>query len=243
MKALRQTLDEMARLLGVLSETAVRAFRPRDMEARRILFYGSLPALLVALAAYSLAALYQPPIETFLAPDAPREDAPMPEADLHKPVRDEPRRFRAGAYRPAIREGHASISIRDVAFLPEIDLVHVDDDRVWWESDHDTDDTEDDHLMHRAMEEPLRRLIELVHREGGVLKVQDAYRAEGVHARYSLHKQGRAVDLTCDELGLEKLAKLCWAAGFDWVYNENPKRGGAHVHASVRPDRAIANRD
>ncbi len=157
--------------------------------------------------------------------------------DLGRSVRAEPKRFPARTYMPKKRESEASGSIHEAPFFPSVDLVAVYDDRIWWESEHDTDDTEDDHLMHRAMEEALRRLIELVEKEGGTLKVQDSYRAEGVHAVKSLHKEGRAIDVTCDELGLEKLAKLCWAAGFDWVYNEAPQRGGAHVHASVRADR------
>ncbi len=90
--------------------------------------------------------------------------------------------------------------------------------------------------MHHAIETPLRLLIELVHREGGTLEIHDAYRPEGVHNARSLHKEGRALDMTCDELGLERLACLCWAAGFDWVYYEASARGGAHVHCSVKRD-------
>ena len=92
-------------------------------------------------------------------------------------------------------------------------------------------------LVFWSMEIPLRRLIELVDAEGGILKIQDTYRAEGVHNHRSLHKEGRAVDITCDELGLEKLSRLAWSAGFDWVYHEVPRNGGAHVHASVSPER------
>ncbi|MFC1452487.1 hypothetical protein ACFLSJ_03985 [Verrucomicrobiota bacterium] len=111
--------------------------------------------------------------------------------------------------------------------------MYIDDPRVWWESDNDDKDTEDDHSIHRSLEAPLRRLIELVHERGGALEVQDAYRAGGVHNPRSLHKEGRALDVTCDEMSLEDLAKLCWAAGFDWVYHED--RGtGPHVHCSVR---------
>lgn len=161
---------------------------------------------------------------------------PILPADLTKPIRDIPNRFRAGSKMPGAGEGATSTSISMVDFDPEWDLVQVDDARVWWESDNDKGDTENDHQVHWAMEEPLRRLIELVSKEGGTLKVQDSYRDEGVHASLSLHKQGRAVDLTCDELGLERLAALSWAAGFDWVYYEAPKRGGHHVHASVRPE-------
>lgn len=161
---------------------------------------------------------------------------PAPPYNLAQPVRDIPRRFPARTYLPKRREGAASVSIDQVAFNPDRDLIEVHDDRVWWESEHDVNDTENDHVIHRALEIPLRRLIELVSAEGGTLKVQDSFRPHGIHAPRSLHRQGRAVDLTCDELGLERLAQLAWAAGFDWVYYEAPRGGGHHVHASVRPD-------
>lgn len=149
-------------------------------------------------------------------------------------IREQPERFRANTYMPRQREGVTSGSIDLETFSAGRDLVFVDDPRVWWESDNDSSDTECDHSMYRSLELPLRRLIELVTQAGGRLKVQDAYRASGVHNPRSLHKEGRALDLTCDELGLEKLAKLCWMAGFDWVYHEAKSRGGAHVHVSVR---------
>ena len=161
-----------------------------------------------------------------------------PVRPLTMPVRDMPSRFPANTKMPAIREGIASVSINKVSFDPDRDLVRVEDDRAWWESEHDHGDIEDDHIMHRALEEPLRRTIELVCQEGATLKIQDCYRPahlDRIHSANSLHKQGRAADLTCDELGLEHLARICWAAGFDWVYHETPKRGGHHVHASVRP--------
>lgn len=158
--------------------------------------------------------------------------------DLTKPVRAIPDTFPANTRKPSRREGANSISIRHVPFDPLRDLIEIDDHRVWWESDNDHGDTENDHQFHRNMEVPIRRLIELVSAEGGTLEIQDSYRATGVHSPSSLHRQGRAVDLTCDELGLERLAQLTWAAGFDWVYYEAPKRGGHHVHASVRPDAA-----
>ena len=173
----------------------------------------------------------------YTTPEIVETDQPVWMKDLTQPVRDEPTRFRARSYKPNLREGKASGSIGTGAFLAKYDLVRVEDSRVWWESEHDKNDTEDDHIMHRSIEEPFRRLIELMDKSGGRLKVQDAYRDEGVHARKSLHKEGRALDLTSEGVSLEKLAKLCWAAGFDWVYYESPKRGGAHVHVSVRPTR------
>lgn len=164
-------------------------------------------------------------------------EIPIPEPiDYTKAVREIPSRFPARSKMPARGEGSTSVSIDQVRFDPNTDLVLVDDDRVWWESDNDKGDTENDHQVHHALETPLRRLIELVNAEGGTLKVQDSYRDKGIHSSRSLHKQGRAVDLTCDELGLERLAKLTWAAGFDWVYYEAPKKGGHHVHASVKPE-------
>jgi len=166
-----------------------------------------------------------------------KKQEPLEELDLTKPVRPEPKRFRARTHLPRANEGFASGPLNPKVFFPKYDLVSVDDDRVWWESEHDRNDTEDDHVMHRSLEEPFRRLVELTVQAGGTLKVQDTYRPSGIHARKSLHREGRAIDVTCDELGLEKLAKLCWAAGFDWVYYEAPRRGGAHVHCSVRHTR------
>jgi hypothetical protein len=176
-------------------------------------------------------------------PDVPADVEPIEELPaptrIDQPVRELLSKFPRRTRRPSFKEGTASVSIDEVSFDADRDLVLVFDDRVWWESDHDerSGDTEDDHLVHYALEESLRRVIELVVREGGTLEVHDAYRATGVHSPKSLHKQGRAVDLTCDELGLERLSILAWAAGFDWVYYEAPRRGGHHVHASVRPDR------
>lgn len=137
---------------------------------------------------------------------------------------------------PKLRESQASGSIDLASFSAGRDLKYVDDPRAWWESDNDKGDTECDHTVHRCIERPLLRLVNLVTEAGGKLKVQDTYRANGIHNPRSLHKEGRAIDITCDELGLERLAKLCWAAGFDWVYHETPSSGGYHVHVSVRRD-------
>lgn len=148
-------------------------------------------------------------------------------------IRPMPEQFPPGTYMPRAGEGATSGSIDLETFSAGRDLVYVDDPRVWWESDHDKGDYEDDHSMHRSIAGPFSNLVELVCRRGGTLKVQDAYRSYGVHSRRSLHKEGRALDLTCDEMSMEELAKLCWAAGFDWIYNENGK-SGAHIHCSVK---------
>lgn len=153
---------------------------------------------------------------------------------LTKPVRAEPEQFQPNTHMPPIREGLISGSIDLESFSPGRDLIHIDDPRVWWESDHDEGDDEDDHIIHKSLEIPLRRLIELVCECGGKLEVHDAYRPTGIHAQTSLHKEGRAVDVTCDEIPLEKLAKLCWAAGFDWVYYEAQNKNRAHIHCSVK---------
>jgi len=160
-------------------------------------------------------------------PAAPKE---------YKPVREIPKRFVRNTHLPHESESQASGSIDPNTFSAGRDLVYVDDKRVYWESDNDKNDDECDHSMHKSMEAPIRLLIELVYARGGTLEIQDSYRPSGIHNKRSLHKEGRAIDITCDELGLEKLACLAWGAGFDWVYYEASARGGAHVHCSVKRD-------
>ncbi|MFT5125742.1 MAG: hypothetical protein ACI9TH_001667 [Kiritimatiellia bacterium] len=169
--------------------------------------------------------------------DAPPPPPVVEVVDYSFPLRDEPPSFPLNKRWPANVETSISKAIDKVSFDPKRDLIHIDDDRVWWESDNDTGDTEDDHMLHWAMEDPFRRLVELMEQAGGKLKVQDVYRAEGVHAPKSLHKQGRAMDLTTanpDVVSLGRLAKLCVASGFDWVYFE--AKGGLHIHASITPE-------
>ncbi len=150
-------------------------------------------------------------------------------------VRAAPASFALGSSLPDERESRASGGIDLESFSAGRDLVYLDDPRVWWESDNDRGDSECDHSVHVNLREPLERLIELVARRGGTLKVQDAYRPEGVHSPNSLHREGRAVDLTGEGISIEEIACLAWAAGFDWVYHEKGnRRNGPHVHASVR---------
>lgn len=158
---------------------------------------------------------------------------------IDQPVRERLHQFKPNTCRPDGREGTVSGSI-DLDTFSEKWLAEIHDDRVWWESDHDRGDTENDHVMHKSMVEPFRRLVELVVAEEGSLEVHDAYRAKGIHSQRSLHREGRAIDLTCDDLGLERLAILCWSSGFDWVFYENKPKKGAHIHCSVRrkPDRS-----
>ena len=168
---------------------------------------------------------------------ANREPPAETAASLLRPVRPLPDRFPRNTHLPPLPEGRVSGSIDLGTFSPGRDLTYLEDERVWWESDSDTNDVEDDHSMHASLELPLRRLIELVDRRGARLKVQDAYRPTRIHNARSLHKEGRAVDVTCEDMPLEELAKLCWAAGFDWVYYEDRPAKGAHIHCSVRRDR------
>jgi hypothetical protein len=101
----------------------------------------------------------------------------------------------------------------------------------------------EDLLVHPAMVQPLTRLNGLVQAEwGGVVKlrVTDAYDSLLSHdplgfepaQRYSLHYEGRAVDLTTSPVDRSLYPRLCAmaiCAGFDWVHNET-----THCHASVQ---------
>ena len=158
-----------------------------------------------------------------------------------KPVyvpRPIPAKFPRNTHLPNTRESEASGGIVFSRFSAGRDLVYVDDRRVWWESEHDNEyDDEDDHSMHYAIVAPFRRLVEYVCASNATLKVQECYRATGIHHTKSLHKEGRALDLTAEGMDLETLAKLAWASGFDWVYYECPRKGGHHIHASVKWER------
>ena len=170
-------------------------------------------------------------------PPAPELHEPLTmtaPSEIILPLRQPPATFPAGTYLPREKESAVSGAIDLGSFSAGRDLTYVEDDRAWWESDNDSNDTECDHTVHRSMRVPLERVIQLVAERGGTLKVQDTYRPALIHNARSLHKEGRAVDLTCNEIPLEELAKLCWQAGFDWVYNEKGTRSnGPHVHASV----------
>ena len=155
-------------------------------------------------------------------------------SEVAMPLRQAPASFPVGTYLPKQRESEASGAIDLGTFSPGRDLTYIEDDRVWWERDNDSGDTECDHTVHHSLRLPLETAIQLVAERGAVLKIQDAYRPNLVHNPKSLHKEGRAVDLTCNDIVLEELAKICWQAGFDWVYHEKGSRNnGPHIHASV----------
>ncbi|MDR2849814.1 MAG: hypothetical protein LBW77_04625 [Verrucomicrobiota bacterium] len=188
-------------------------------------------------------AVKAPPAEK----DGKKAEAPPP-PDVHKPVREAPASFPPDSNLPRGKEIYASGPIELGTFDAMRDLVRFEDARVWFNSDQkQASDREDDHLIHRAMEVPLKRLVNLLEKKGGKLKVQDTYRPaekNPIHLPTSLHCEGRAIDLTCEGVGLGELAKLCWQSGFDFVLYEVPKTSGIHLHCSVKrsPDAPLPPR-
>jgi hypothetical protein len=94
---------------------------------------------------------------------------------------------------------------------------------------------------------PLKRLVNLMEKKRGTLKVHEAYRAaekNKIHLVTSLHCEGRALDLTSETMGLTELAKLAWQSGFDFVLYEKPRKSGVHLHCSVKrsPDAPLPPR-
>ena len=55
---------------------------------------------------------------------------------------------------------------------------------------------------------------------------------EGAYLEHGTFEQVEGVQIAA----YEELAKLAWQAGYDWVYYENSRGTGPHVHASVRAD-------
>ena len=175
-----------------------------------------------------------------------KENRPPP-PDLHNPVRPAPAAFPPDSNLPRGKEIFASGPIDLATFNPTNDLVRFDDPRVWFDSDNKRHADEDDHLIHRAVEVPLKRLVNLLEKKKGKLKVQDAYREADknkIHLATSLHCEGRAVDLTCEKVSLGDLAKLAWQSGFDFVLYEKPKKSGVHLHCSMKrsPDAPLPPR-
>ncbi len=100
----------------------------------------------------------------------------------------------------------------------------------------------EDRMMHPAMVLPLSTLATLVAEEWGAgsqVMVTEAYDSLLEHhnfqpnrnLRYSLHFEGRSVDVITwppDDQRNGRLCALALEAGFDWVHNE-----GDHCHASL----------
>jgi len=121
-------------------------------------------------------------------------------------------------------------------------LVGLLDPTIVFKEEEEPPYQTEDILMHPAMILPLSRLNQLVRAEWGSafqLRVTDAYDSLLEHdppdskpaTRYSLHYEGRAIDLTLwpvDQSHYGRLCALAYCAGFDWVLNE-----GSHCHASI----------
>jgi hypothetical protein len=121
-------------------------------------------------------------------------------------------------------------------------LVGILDPTIVFKQEEEPPFSTEDILMHPAMLLPLSRLNELVQAEwqGAVqLRVTDAYDSllehdppqTDVNRTYSLHYEGRAIDLTTwpiDRTVYGRLCALAHCAGFDWVHHE-----GTHCHASI----------
>ena len=104
---------------------------------------------------------------------------------------------------------------------------------------------EEDIFVHPAMLKPLDNLTKLVQAEWGgtvQLRITDSYDSllehdlnqDDPNLKYSLHFEGRAVDLTTWPIDLNLYPRLCSlasCAGFTWVHNE-----GDHCHASINAE-------
>lgn len=124
-------------------------------------------------------------------------------------------------------------------------LVGLVDPTLLFKQEEEAPYHTEDILMHPAMILPLARLNQLVRAEWGgayQLRITDAYDSLLEHdppdsepsRRYSLHYEGRAIDLTLWPVEQDLYGRLCalaHCAGFDWVHNE-----GSHCHASIKAE-------
>lgn len=224
-----------------------------EPEAFRIWLKGAILFAAVACAAALAICLVvesrgkRAPAEKNRPEEVAEKKPPAPPPDLHNPVREAPASFPPDSNLPRGKEVYASGPIDLEHFSPTNELVRFEDKRVWFESDQDKGDDEDDHEIHRALETPLKRLVNLVEKRHGTLKLHESYRSSDknkIHLATSLHCEGRALDLTSDTLNLTELAKLAWQAGFDFVLYEKPRVSGVHLHCSVKrsPDAPLPAR-
>lgn len=160
------------------------------------------------------------------------------EVDLFNPVRPAPASFPPASNMPRGKESKHSGAIDLKTFRPDRDLVRFEDARVLFANDSDNKGDKAGQLIHIAVETPLKRLVNLVEKRGGKLKLHAGYCAadqkKTIYLENSLHREGRAVSLTSAGMSLSELAKLCWQAGFDFVLYEVPADGKGHLHCSVK---------
>lgn len=122
-------------------------------------------------------------------------------------------------------------------------LTNNNDPRLLWLGGTPESLPDENHLMHAAMVAPLNTLIDLVSQEWAgktQIMVTAAYDSTGHHdlaqsaqaRKYSLHFEGRSIDLITWPPDLAQIARFCalaHQAGFDWVHNE-----ADHCHVSVK---------
>jgi hypothetical protein len=99
----------------------------------------------------------------------------------------------------------------------------------------DEEKTGADKLMTQSLSDKLDALAVKVKAEwpGKKLRVTEAWDEGNEHGASSTHYEGRAADITVDDMDsgkLGRLAQLAVDAGFDWVFYENSQ----HVHVSVK---------
>lgn len=124
-------------------------------------------------------------------------------------------------------------------------LAGLSDSSIVFKQEEDDPFDDEDSLFHPDLISPLARLNELVQAEWkGVyqLRVTDAYDSLLEHdppeidknERYSLHYEGRAIDLTTWPVNRNIYGRLCalaHCAGFDYVEHEV-----THCHVSVQAE-------